>query len=425
MKHFVQIGSLLPVAWALALWAACNGDIGTPSRDAATKDGPRTDAPAEDASTDWDAWEVSDAGVPDGEPADALPPDAEPDAGPPANRFGIGLVGPGNVTQWDLTANLVGTGGYIKLIFPGIDLNLTQVPQDWVNAVAECYNRDLIPVIRMGPPWGNRKIREQADDPSATSFLNLASKYAMVVRSLPLRPGWPLYVEVHNEPNLCYEWDCSPGHVPNDRLTYQQMAAEYAAFLRDVADALHAIGDSRIKVLNGALAPGGAGWCACGSDDWGDPLLGTHFLTAMAAAVPDIWDRLDGFATHSYPSTQEGSGFWRPYDQCMPGLLYFEHELQTIGRNLPVFITETGWPVTHDACGGQCGTREQVADWTVQAYRDPWLSHPSIRAVMPFMLQDPNWDAFAWVAPDGSHYPVYDAVRAFRCSLGVPPPCSP
>ena len=76
------------------------------------------------------------------------------DLGPPVNPVGIGLVGPGNSTQWDKTAELTGRGGHIKLIFAGIDMNTSGPPQDWVEAVNQVYARDLVPVIRLGTALG-------------------------------------------------------------------------------------------------------------------------------------------------------------------------------------------------------------------------------------------------------------------------------
>lgn len=372
-----------------------------------------------DAAVDPDSTSPPDAAV---EPDSALPPDAaiEPDGGaPPTNRFGIGLVSPGNSAQWDLTANLTGAGGHIKLIFPGIDRNTSGAPQDWINAVTGCYDRDLIPVIRLGPHWGNRNVRSMADDASATSFDQLAQNYRNVVEDLVLRPGWPIYLEIHNEPNLCYEWECDPNNIPGGWIHYSQMAHEYAAYLRDVADALHAIGDSRIKVLNGALAPGGAQDCECSGPGYNPGPLATNFINEMASAVPNLWSRLDGWASHAYPAAHKGYDFWEPYANCMPGLLFFEDELAALGTSFDVFITETGWPTEHVECNGTCGTPQQIADWTVAAYNDPWLSNSNVRAVMPFILQDGAWDAFAWVDTSGNPRPVYTDVRNLRISLGL------
>jgi len=329
---------------------------------------------------------------------------------PEGNRFGIGLVGPGSAADMDLAADLVGPGGMVKLIFPGITRD-TQGPQpDWVAGLQAALERQLVAVIRLGPPWGDRRVRHQADDGSFRTYRQLAAAYRRVVEGLPLPPaGGALWLEIHNEPNLCYEWVCDRGSVPGDWIGYEQVAGEYACMLRDVANALHAVGDPRLRVINGGLAPGGTTRCECGGEGWEGGITSREFLGAMRAAVPDIFERLDGFATHSYPAEGEGWGFFVPYDRAGPGLLYMRTELAVVGRALPVLNTETGW----STAGG--GSREQIAEWTVSAYRDIWLTEDGLLGVMPFMLRDPAWDAFAWVAGDGRPYPVYEQVRRLRC----------
>ncbi len=357
--------------------------------------------------------------------ADAAPTpvDGQVAAGPPPNRFGIGLVGPGGTDQWNRAAELAGRGGHIKLIFAGVDRGMTGPDGSWVTAVSECYARDLVPVIRMGPPWGDRDLRSRSDDSSHKSYTQLAAAYAAVVAGLPRRDGWPLVIEVHNEPNLCYEWACDPGDAPAHADTpagwmhYTDTAAEYASFLRDTTAAIHALGDSRIRVINGGLAPGGAVTCQCGGDGFTAGITSREFLSAMEAAVPGVHAALDGFASHSYPAQGEGWGFFVAYDQAGPGLHYYQTELDTLGLDLPVYITETGWTVSEGA------SREEVSAWTVSAWDNDWLDGDGIVAVMPFMLQDASWNDFAWVDSGNQPYPVFDAVRSFRCGLGIPDPC--
>ncbi len=343
--------------------------------------------------------------------ADAAP--GAVDAAPlPASRFGIGLVSPGDAFDLDLAANLVGPGGAVKLVFAGITRDTQGPDAAWVASVDGAYQRGLVPVLRLAPPWGDRAVRNQSDDGAHRDYTSLAAAYARVVAGLPRRDGQPLWIEVHNEPNLCYEWVCRAGEGPVDggnRIDGATLAAEYAAFLADAADALHALGDARVRVLNAGLAPGGVTSCQCGGDGFDAGWTSMNFLAAMAAAEPGVFDRLDGFASHAYPAQGEGWGFFVPFDQAGPGLAIFHRELETIGRTLPVYMTETGWSTAG-------GSREQIATWTVQAYEQIWLVDPAVAAVMPFQLRDASWDAFGWTDPSGNPYPVYDAVRTLRCA---------
>ncbi len=365
--------------------------------------------------------DVQARGGVDAGPPDSGPVDSGPAVPPSANRFGIGLVGPGNTAQLDLAANLAGPGGYVKLIFAGVRPGMTGPDPSWVDSVRNAYARDLIPVIRFGPDWADRRVRNQSDAGSAgRSYTQLASAYRAIVQGLPLRAAWPIYIEVHNEPNLCYEWQCDAGAFPGGQITVAQMSAEYASLVRDVATALHAIGDARIRVINAGIAPGGVRWCACvgtrdaGAGEWEGGTTSLDFIAGMRAAVPDVMTRLDGWASHSYPAEGEGWGFWVPYARANTGLRYYRRELAAAGVSLPVFMTETGWPTDHG--GTTYCTRDEQASWTDSAYRDVWLVDPEVRAVMPFELQDSAWAGFSWVRDDGSAYPVYTTIRALRCS---------
>jgi len=409
------------VVAALSAGCGVGGSITGPDDDSADAGADLADADPSQPDADPDQPDAPVGPQPDAAPGQ---PDAgDPSGGPPANPFGIGLVGPGNGSQWDRAAELSGRGGHIKLIFPGVVAGMAAPEAGWVTAVDEVYARDLVPVIRVVPPWGNRNLRDSSDDDSHMSYTGLAAAYAAVVGGLPRRAGWPLVIEVHNEPNLCYEWECNPANapahpdVPDGWMHYTHTAAEYAAFLRDVTAALRAIGDSRIEITNGGLAPGGAVSCQCGGDGFTAGITSREFLQAMEAAVPGVHAALDGFASHSYPAEGEGWGFFVAYAQAGPGLHYYQTELSTLGLDLPVYMTETGWTVENGA------SREQVADWTVSAWQHDWFPADGIAAVMPFMLQDGSWNNFAWIDGGGSPYPVFDAVRAWRCGMAFPDPC--
>ncbi len=329
---------------------------------------------------------------------------------PPTNRYGIGYVGTGDNTDHDLAKNLAGPGGHVLVIFADITPGRQNADQGWKDAISALYARDLIPVIRMAPPWGNRNVRNMADSGSNhRSYNDLAKAYRRVIEDLPKRADWPMYVHVHNETNLCYEWECDSGTI-----TGETMAREYAHLVADVADELHAIGDSRIRVTNGALAPGGVVDCQCGGSGFTPGWTSIEYLNFMKAEVPDVFDKIDVFSTHSYPASGKGFGFFVPYDQAGVGLKYFEDELAAIGKpNMKVLVTETGWTISHE---GMNHSRDQVGDWTVQAYQNVWETHPNILGVMPFILRDSAWDNFAWAQTNGSPYPVYNKVRAHRCS---------
>ena len=285
----------------------------------------------------------------------------------PRNIFGIGLVSEGNQEQWNYAASLAGEGGWVLLTFPGVDNTTTAPQQSWVDAVAGVQKLNLNPVVRLSPPWGASHYRAESDDADHHQYTTLAAAFHSVVAGLPLVDGQNLYVQVDNEPDLCYEWACASAE--SQPLQFQTIAAEYAFFYSAVADSLHTI-DPRIKVAPAPLAPGGAVQCGCcgqpncGADKGG--ITGLQFMQAMTSAVSDVWDKADFLASHSYPASGVGFGFNAPLDQAAPGLTYYDKELSTIGKDIPVLITETGW-ATNRAGLPHC-SEQNKADWTAGAY---------------------------------------------------------
>lgn len=142
---------------------------------------------------------------------------------------------------------------------------------------------NLTPVLRLSPPWGQSHYRDMSDDANHLVYTTLAQAFKAVVASLPMKAGQNVYLQIDNEPDLCYEWFCG---VPGSPLSFQQMATEYAHFLQYVLDALHSLRDSRIKISHGALAPGGALQCgccgqsSCGSSDK-PGITGLQYMQAM------------------------------------------------------------------------------------------------------------------------------------------------
>ena len=87
--------------------------------------------------------------------------------------------------------------------------------------------------------------------------------------------------------------------------------------------------------------------------------------------------------------------------------------------DVAVLITETGWTVDD----GACGSRDDVAGWTQQAWQNDWFPEEQLEAVMPFQLQDAFWDGFAWVRTSGEPYPVFETIRDWRCGMDFPEGC--
>ncbi|MDH4135879.1 MAG: SMP-30/gluconolactonase/LRE family protein, partial [Anaerolineae bacterium] len=207
----------------------------------------------------------------------------------------------------------------------------------------------------------------QADAPG--DYTSIAEAYRRVVQGLPRHDGHTLYVEVWNEPDLPVEWSGSPS------------AWEYGHFFVDVAAAIHSLGDSRIKVLNGGLTPGNSSF------------------TRQLVSVPGFVDSFDLWATHCYPhnhppeyNLHQGTATYSQF-----AIDSYLLELDVLARyggrgNVQVILTEAGHALYENTFGFEgyppIGESNRAA-YMVRAFQDYWLSWPEVVAVTPFELVDP------------------------------------
>jgi len=138
------------------------------------------------------------------------------------------------------------------------------------------------------------------------------------------------------------------------------------------------------------------------------------FLTEMARAVPDIFNKIDGWSSHSYPN----HGFvGLPDDQGKATIKGFKWELAQLkklglDKNLPIYITETGWPHQQGKITrSQFFDENKTAQFIEKAFIY-WQKDNQVKAVTPFVLNysDLPFDHFSWLKNDGSHYQQFDKV---------------
>jgi hypothetical protein len=340
----------------------------------------------------------------------------------------------------------VGEWGYVVQLVRGDDLN----PARWQVFMNLCADLHLTPIIRLATTFDRVRGWWQAPRPDRDgTYRTLAAQYAGFVAALK----WPTpkhYVVVLNEPNHGDEWSGRPS------------PARYARFLIDVADALH-VADPDAQVLNAGLDPyaphTGNRPFAPGGFYFMDE---ETFLDEMFAAYPDVFRRLDAWASHDYPMGPFSEGPWQqrygrelingasnPAHRDPPpgianrGVNGYEWELFKLSTygidNLPVLITETGWrksettdPRATD--GGQAlPDAATVADYTDLALNGnggrypqypetgwrPWRDDPRVIAVVFFALDGSprEWGHTNWLKLDTSGavhgtYPAFERLAA-------------
>lgn len=300
--------------------------------------------------------------------------------------------------QW--ARHLVGRWGHAKTLFMNIT-NDTRGPEPgWVDYVNRCYELELIPFLRLAGVHDGSKgywLKPEADAPG--DYTSIARAVRRVVEGLPRTDLCPIYIEIWNEPNLAVEWTGQPNHE------------EYAAFFVQVARAIRAIGDDRIKILNGGLATSAA------------------WTRKLCEAQPDFVRLFDFWSSHPYPMNRPPSQ--NHHDGTVPpttDLTIDSYVLETavleeFGRtDVKVMITETGYDLGNGSVAEWPIIDEyNRADYMVRAFRDYWPRWPEIVAVFPFQFCSEGWERFDWVYPhsgtnpDGSptlpHY-QYTAVAA-------------
>jgi hypothetical protein len=315
---------------------------------------------------------------------------------------------------WDehlrYTRLLVGEGGYVLQLARLGDLDVAK----WQHYIDRSIAHGLKPMIRLASyssPEFERWTSPPKDNNGRT-YHDVAQRFARFIGALSY-PG-VLYVTVGNEPNRGDEWGGSPN------------PAEYAQFLLDVSDALHAVGRGKVLVLNGALdqyAPHTHGVAINGFE-----AIEAHaFLDAMHAAVPAVWDGIDIWASHAYPM----GPFREPPSRSeyriddvytdeplrappVPGLANrginsYRSELFHLGslgvtRFEKVFITESGWrhrdtqTPSRDSAGATISADVAAANLIGAFYGDgawdrysanswtPWMWDPDVQGVVLFAL---------------------------------------
>ncbi|MGA2967824.1 MAG: hypothetical protein ABSD69_01445 [Candidatus Levyibacteriota bacterium] len=302
----------------------------------------------------------------------------------PNNRFGIHILFPDEVSS---AASLVnssgGDWGYVTIPIQASDKNIDK----WQKFMDDCARSHLIPIIRLATT-GDYFSQGSWSEPSDYDLLDFAN----FLNSL----NWPTknrYVVVFNEPNRGDEWGGTPD------------ATQYAQIL-DYAVHIFKQENPNFFIISAGLDNGAANIPEQSIDEY-------TFMGQMNYAVPGIFSEIDGLASHSYPNP----GFSASPSTYSIGIdsFYYQNNLVygLTGKQLPVFITETGWSADKVSDLTQ-------ADYYSDAFANYW-SDPEIVAVTPFILsadQGP-FVQFSFLK-NGSTTPVYSAYKELSKIKGEP-----
>lgn len=300
------------------------------------------------------------------------------------NIFGVHLsnLSEDQLKQASIVVN--GNGGAWGYVTVAITLGQCQ-SSEMQTFFDSARRKKLIPLLRLTTDFDTQKGVYRRVENSET-----AREWTACLNAL----NWPTqkrHVILFNEVNHGneYEGGCDPAH-------YAQVAKSYAT-------SLHSADLDFIVMLSGLdlYAPHNPPqYCDAGI-----------FMKEMIDSVPDLYDHIDGLASHSYPA---GDFTAAPISAGRRSIAGYSWELQELARlgvnkSLLVFITETGW---------RHGRLDEatVASYAKAAYESIWQSDNRVRAVTPFILTYcgvPFVD-FSWKNCLPNNNGGYDETSGFR-----------
>ena len=315
------------------------------------------------------------------------------------NKFGIHLA---IATKEELidAAKLVnesGDWGYVTVVIQENDKDL----EKWQDIFDKMRELHLIPIVRIAAsPAGDYWQRPDLDQ--VDSWVNFLDSLCWVVKNR--------YLVLFNEPNHGSEWG---GEVDPQ---------SFAAIVNNLSRALKERSDDFYIMMAGfdAAAPSQP-------PKYEDEAV---FLNKMDKSVEGglaaLFENLDGWASHSYPN----HGFvGSPYGTGRNSIETYLWELELlrklgVSKDLPVFITETGWPHLEGVTAqkGLFSAGQVTENFSI--YFGRVILDPKVVAVTPFILnyQAEPFDHFSWkkLGDQKDFYPQYEQIKGVKKVIGNP-----
>lgn len=306
------------------------------------------------------------------------------------NQFGIHIQ---DENDLDKASFLVNSGGgdwgYVTLVIRQDERDQKR----WQRSFDKMRRLHLIPIVRIATKQdGDNWTKPDMND--IDNWVNFLNSLNWVVKNR--------YIVIGNEPNHAQEWggDINP--------------KEYADWLYTFSQ--------RLKNASQDFYVLPAGFDASAPNDR-EHMTEELYIMKMFDYKPNLFDYVDGWTSHSYPNpdfsapeTGVGKGSIRTYQWELELL----RELG-VTKDLPVFITETGWIHNLDGESGKYLDEATIADNLKSSFANVW-NDPRIVAVTPFLLnyQGAPFNVFSWTKPDGSFYKFYYAVQNLPKKDGSP-----
>lgn len=304
----------------------------------------------------------------------------------PNNKMGVHILFDTELSQASKLINSTGGDwGYVIIPIQSGDKDMVK----WQKFMDSAKKARVIPILRLATEgdYFNTSVWRKPKPEDIIDFANFLDSL-----------DWPTknrYVVVYNEVNRGDEW----GGAANPTEYAQILSFAVTVFKSKSQD---------FFIINAGL-------------DNAAPRKGTEYMNqydyirAMNDAVPGIFNQIDGWSSHSYPNP----GFSQPPGAGgTMGIGSFAYEKQLVksmsSKELPVFITETGWTTT-------AVSDDTIAKYYQQAWNTIW-SDPSIAAITPFVLQANGgaFQQFTLINTDGSFTKQYLTLKSLPKRQGYP-----
>ena len=304
----------------------------------------------------------------------------------PNNKMGVHILFPEELNKAsELVNSSGGDWGYVTIPIQSGDRNI----EKWQEFMNNANKLHLIPIIRLATAgdYFNTSVWGKPSEEDILDFANFLNSL-----------DWPVknkYIVVFNEVNRGDEW----GGSPNPK--------EYAEILKYATEIFKSLSSDFFIISSGLdnAAPNADGKYMNEYD----------YMTAMNNAVPGVFGLIDGLGSHSYPNP----GFKQmPYILTSQSIYSFNFEknlaYKLSSKNLPVFITETGW-------SKEALPESQIAAYFRYAFQYVWLDK-NIAAVTPFLLQAGSepFSQFSLTERDGRYNEIFLALQEISKIKGKP-----
>lgn len=308
----------------------------------------------------------------------------------PNNRFGIHISQEADLVEAAQIVNSSGGDwGYVTMVVRKDERDSRR----WQAVFNQMRRLHLIPIIRIAS--------SQVDSGWEKLIDGEIDGWVDFLGSL----NWPtqnMYVVIGNEPNHAKEWG---GEISPE---------EYVSYLNTFID------KARAKSADFFVLPAALDFSAK-SD--GKSLNAAVFIERMLKADPGIFEKLDGWNSHSYPNP-DFSGSEKDVGRGSVASYSWELTyLKSLGvsKNFSVFITETGWAHDIPEAPNKNLDPDLLSAKYEYSFNHAWADS-RIVAVTPFIFtyEEAPFDIFSWKKKDGSFYPFVEAFKAISKPKGEP-----